>query len=96
MILLYLVENLQMSVEETECELQQLVSSDEETNQLNNDNVTPPGSNIMKPSASDNLKTTLAAQKHPSEFSYRSNSKVGLILLRYRLIFESITLSHYI
>lgn len=42
-----------MSVEETECELQQLVSSDEEANNLNNESVTPPGSNPVKPFTTD-------------------------------------------
>lgn len=65
-----------MSNESKECELQQLVSSDEETNQLNNDSVTPPASNI-KPPSSDNIKITHGHHKHPSEVSYRSTGKMS-------------------
>ncbi|XP_065220825.1 uncharacterized protein LOC135845891 isoform X2 [Planococcus citri] len=65
-----------MSNESKECELQQLVSSDEETNQLNNDSVTPPASN-MKPPSSDNIKITHGHHKHPSEVSYRSTGKMS-------------------
>lgn len=74
-----------MSVEETECELQQLVSSDEENNPLNNDSITPPGSNVAKPSVADNPKTVHSLHKLSSEFSYRSNSKVCWINITFNI-----------
>lgn len=63
-----------MSVEGTEGELQQLVSSDEENAQLNTAGITPPGSNSTKPDGS--ASRTHALHKVASDHSYRS-SKVN-------------------
>ncbi len=62
-----------MSVEETECELQQLVSSDEENFPLNIDNATPPNSNLKN---SEIVLKTPTLRKVASDHSYRSSKVI--------------------
>lgn len=59
-----------MSAEGTECELQQLVSSDEENVPSNNDGITPQRLNMKSNDSTSKINTL-----HPvtSEHSYRSS-----------------------